>query len=50
MKNLLTLFTFILSIAMFPQDFSGKATYQTKMIIKDFKENENQKTIPILLH
>jgi len=43
MKNLLTLFTFILSIAMFAQDFSGKATYQTKMIIKDFKENEKSK-------
>lgn len=38
MKNLFTLFTFILSAAMSAQDFSGKATYQTKMIIKDFKE------------
>lgn len=43
MKNLFTLCTFILSIGMFAQELSGKATYQIKDIfkIKDPKPEHN---------
>lgn len=43
MRNLFTLFTFILSIGMFAQDLSGKATYQIKDIfkMKDTKPEHN---------
>lgn len=38
MKILFTLLTLTLSVGVFAQDFSGKATYQSKMILKDFNE------------
>src|SRR5690606_11928288 len=43
MKIFFTLFTLALSLGMFAQDFSGKATYQTKMIFKDFKDKSKDK-------
>lgn len=38
MKKQITLLFFSLSMGIFAQDFSGKATYQTKMSFKDFDE------------
>lgn len=38
MKILFTLLTLVLSVATFAQDFSGRVTYQSKMILKDFNE------------
>src|SRR5690606_16586362 len=38
MKILFTLLALTLSVATFAQDFSGRATYQSKMILKDFNE------------
>ena len=42
MKILFTLLTLTLSVGVFAQDFSGKATYQTKMIIKDFEQKAKE--------
>jgi len=42
MKILFTLLTLTLSVGVFAQDFSGKATYQTKMIIKDFEQKARE--------
>ena len=38
MKILFTLLVFALSVTTFAQDFSGRVTYQSKMILKDFNE------------
>src|SRR5690606_37907190 len=38
MKILFTLLALTLSVATFAQDFSGTATYKSKMILKDFNE------------
>jgi|SRR5690554_767718 len=38
MKRFFILFALSLSVTAFSQEFSGKATYQTKMIVKDFEE------------
>src|SRR5690554_5800085 len=38
MKKIFTLLAVSLSIGAFAQEFSGKATYQSKMILKDFNE------------
>lgn len=42
MKRFFILFALTLSVATFAQDFSGKATYQTKMIIKDFEQKAKE--------
>lgn len=34
MKKLFTLFIFTLSFTMFPQNFSGRVTYQAKVVLK----------------